>query len=59
MIINLFFLEKQRGFAYCLMLDFYLHVNINYFNYLSDNMKYIEDYKSSFYRIINKHVVLI
>ena len=52
------FLRQQIWiFAYDLMYDFCLHVNIDYFNKLFQSMRSSEAYTAACYRILNKHSV--
>ena len=46
---------RQQTYAASFLHDFCLHVNINYFNLVFHDMKYPEDYKSNYFKIINKH----
>ena len=53
------FLRQQIWlFASDLVYDFCLHVNIDCFNKLFDNMRFSKNYTTSCYRVLNKHSVV-
>ena len=52
-----FFRQKVWSYAGSLFYDFFLHVNIDYFNVLFQDIK-PKQYKSNCFKIINKHLVV-
>ena len=52
-----FFRQKVWSYAGSLFYDFFLHVNIDYFNVLFQDIK-PKQYKSNCFKTINKHLVV-
>ena len=50
-----FFRRETEIFAYDLMFDFCLNIDINYLNTLFSSMKFPNDYTTVCYKIVNRH----